>query len=594
MLLLRLRDYAGRLSDMAPPGYLETPIRYVIELDAAGQVLGIIDQAQGTSAREKRGKPTLAPTVIRTVGVKAKLLADSGEYVLGIARDSAKQKRVDDAHRAFVTLVRECATATNEPSVLAVLAFLDAGAPIGEYLPDDYDTGMAMTFSVVGVLPINMPSVRAFWAHDGAGGGEENEADNGAGVATGGLAQCLVCGEIRPPVRVLAYKWKGIPGGQTSGLALISANAGAFESYGLEQSLIAPTCAECGELFSKAANELLANDATRLRVGPLAYIFWTKEAIGFNFTTFFSDPQPQQVKALLEAARSGQREAAEIAATPFYAAAFSASGARVVVRDWLDTTVGAAQRHLRRYFRLQAIVGLDGAEAPPLKLVALAGATVRELKDLAPQVTKTLLAVALAGVPVPTGLLFEAVRRCRAAGEVTRPQAALIKMVLLSEREQQEGEGNMADAELVQLDLQNRTPAYLCGRLLAVLEDTQRAALGDVNATIVDRYFGTASSAPAAVFGKLLRGAQPHLGKLRRERRGTFERLQQRLEQVQEGLLTFPKVLTLQDQGLFALGYYHQRAADRADRTAGAAAARARRGARTAADQDQDIDTDVE
>jgi CRISPR-associated protein Csd1 len=191
-----------------------------------------------------------------------------------------------------------------------------------------------------------------------------------------------------------------------------------------------------------------------------------------------------------------------------------------------------------------------------------------------------LLSVALGGGPVPKDLLFEAVRRCRAAGEVTRPQAALIKMVLLSERERQGGGASMADQELVRLDPGNQSPAYLCGRLLTVLEAIQRAALPDINATIVDRYFGTASSAPAAVFGKLLRGAQPHLGKLRRDKPGSYRALQQRLEEVQVGLQGFPKTLSLTDQGLFALGYYHQRAADRA----GAAAARARRDGQLAID----------
>ena len=117
---------------------------------------------------------------------------------------------------------------------------------------------------------------------------------------------------------------------------------------------------------------------------------------------------------------------------------------------------------------------------------------------------------------------------------------------------------------MVQLDAGNREPAYLCGRLLAVLEAVQRAALPGLNATITDRFFGTASSAPASVFGRLIRGSQAHLGKLRKEKRGTYEALQRRLEEVQAGLETFPKTLTLKDQGLFGLGYYHQRAADRA------------------------------
>ena len=117
---------------------------------------------------------------------------------------------------------------------------------------------------------------------------------------------------------------------------------------------------------------------------------------------------------------------------------------------------------------------------------------------------------------------------------------------------------------MTRLDSNNRNPAYLCGRLFATLEGVQRAALGDINATITSRFFGTASSAPASVFGSLLRGSNAHLEKLRKERRGTYEALKERLEEVLQGLDSFPRTLTLQDQGLFSLGYYHQRAADRA------------------------------
>lgn len=119
---------------------------------------------------------------------------------------------------------------------------------------------------------------------------------------------------------------------------------------------------------------------------------------------------------------------------------------------------------------------------------------------------------------------------------------------------------------MVKLDPDNRHPAYLCGKLLAVLESVQEEAAKprQLNSTIVDRFYGTASSAPASVFGHLLRGAQAHLGKLRREKPGTYTALEKRLEEIQSGLSTFPKTLTLEQQGLFALGYYHQRAAKRA------------------------------
>lgn len=129
-----------------------------------------------------------------------------------------------------------------------------------------------------------------------------------------------------------------------------------------------------------------------------------------------------------------------------------------------------------------------------------------------------------------------------------------------------------------ELDLSNREPAYLCGRLLAVLEAIQARALNNPNATIVDKFYGSASSAPASVFGTLLHGAQAHLSKLRKDERsrGAYLALEQRLEEILEPLQEFPTTLTLQEQGLFALGFYHQRAADRRAR---AERSRSRQGA---------------
>jgi len=117
-----------------------------------------------------------------------------------------------------------------------------------------------------------------------------------------------------------------------------------------------------------------------------------------------------------------------------------------------------------------------------------------------------------------------------------------------------------------ELNKTNKEPAYLCGQLLGVLESVQYAAMGKTNSTVIGRFYGTASSAPASVFGTLLRGAQAHLDKLRKNKEGTYVALQRKLEDVQRDLTMFPKTLTLQQQGLFALGYYHLRAKDAKDR----------------------------
>ena len=214
-------------------------------------------------------------------------------------------------------------------------------------------------------------------------------------------------------------------------------------------------------------------------------------------------------------------------------------------------------RSLCRWFVCQRIVGPRGEEPRPLGLLPLAGATVRELRDLPPTLLPLLLRAALLAKPLPRGLLMQAVQRCKAAQGVTIAQAALVKLCLL-------GTGMYKEDSMQQLERGNPAPAYQCGRLMAVLERAQEAALPGINATITDRFFGTASTAPASVFSRLVRGAQPHLSKLRRDNPGAYGAIQRELEETLAGINEFPKVLTLEQQGLFALGYYHQRAASRA------------------------------
>lgn len=556
MLLEKLRHYADRL-DLPPPMYQKTPIRWLIDLDHSGNLVGngLTMTTSGKKGKNDRGKEYQAPHIGRTA-IRAKLLADTGEYVLGIARDPKKQGWVDKCHRTFVNQVRECATETKEPSVNAVLHFLENTDPNSLTLPGDFDPGQVLTFRVDGQLPIELPSVQTYWASAVGKGADKKQKGNDQKM------QCLICGEFRLPVKRLPFKIKRIPGGQPAGTALISANKPAFESYGLEASFIAPTCQDCGERFSKATNALIQGEDTHITIGPLVYLFWTKEEVPFPVASLLSKPKPDEVRALISSVFRGRREALEIEDSQFYATALSASGGRVVVRDWLETTVQRAKQHLARYFALQQIVDWEGSTDNPFGWYALSASTVRDVnKELPANTPKVLLHMALNDGPLPRWLLFQAVKRNRAEQKITRPRAALIKMVLLSQSE------FTKEDTMVQLDLSNREPAYLCGRLLAVLESIQRAAAlpKKLNTTITDRFFGTASSAPASVFGRLIRGSQAHLTQLRKTKRGIYNARQRRLEEVQGELTTFPKTLTLEEQGLFGLGYYHQRAAERAE-----------------------------
>lgn len=119
---------------------------------------------------------------------------------------------------------------------------------------------------------------------------------------------------------------------------------------------------------------------------------------------------------------------------------------------------------------------------------------------------------------------------------------------------------------MTELEPNEPDPAYVSGRVMALLEDVQQAALGKVGATVVDKYYGAASATPASVLGRLVGDAQHHLAKIRRDREGLYVTLQRRLEDVLSQVDAFPTALALEKQGLFALGYYHQRADLRASR----------------------------
>lgn len=550
MLLEKLCEYSQRLEDLAPFGYNKTPIRWLINLDGEGNFLGFITTSSGR--KNDRGKVFFAPAVTKSVNIKASLLVGNGEYVMGKPRPSSKSGRVAKCHEAFVTEVRDCAKSLEIPHLRGVLRFLESLDLNTLPLPEDFDPSMNLTFQVEGILPFDLPEVRAYWAITQ---GEDQSADSSSNST--GLSQCLVCSTDCIPTDRMPIKIKGIPGGQPAGMALVSANAHAFESYGLEASHISPICRECSERYAKAANALREKEDSHLVVGPLVYLFWTREPSGFNIASLFSQPQPEEVKALIASARSGKPRTS-LDTQAFYATALTASGGRVVVRDWLETTVGEVKDHLARWFRLQRLVNWDGSEGSPYGLYPLAASLVRDPRqDLPPNVPRVLLKTALQGGPLPSWLLFQAIKRNRAEQQLTRPRAALIKMVIISQKK------NFQEDAMVRLAEDNLNPAYLCGRLLAVLEQVQFQAVSP-KATLIDRFYGTASTAPGSVFPRLVRGAQAHLGKLRKEKFGAYTALQGRLESVMSNLSGFPKILTLEEQGWFSLGYYHQRAWDRA------------------------------
>lgn len=559
MILTRLKEFAESQMALPPNMYGETPIRWLIELDEDAFLKGFTPLG-GNDKSDKRGQIFIAPTLVRSSGISPKLLVDNAEYVLGISREKSNPERVVDAHRQFKELLTACAEDTDDESVKTVARFLETLDIDAFALPEDFDASMNLSFRVhkknESVIPADaregLGRVEAFWkAYTATRGGEDERP----------IMTCLVTGEVGPVEQRLPEKIKGVPNGQMAGTSLVSANAEAFTSYGLANSLTSPISRDAGEKFAKAINYLINKDDQHFYMGPLVYVFWLKRGGQLPALQAILEPKPQEVKNLLSSPYSSA-EARAIKDNTFYVLALSASGGRTVVRDWLETTIPTVEANLKRWFMAQVVVDAYGQEHKPLGIYALAAAAYRDAsKEMVSNVPRRLVGAALKGERLSPDLLVKAVNRNRAQGDVTRPRAALIKLVLtyqgvdMSDMESLSPSPSFEQADNV---------AYHCGRLLAELEAAQRAALGDINASLTDRYFGSASSTPSKVFAVLLRGSRAHLSKLRKERPATQNAIERRLEDIMKNVPTFPNTLTMQQQGLFALGYYHQRAEDRA------------------------------
>jgi CRISPR-associated protein Csd1 len=171
--------------------------------------------------------------------------------------------------------------------------------------------------------------------------------------------------------------------------------------------------------------------------------------------------------------------------------------------------------------------------------------TARETKDISPVLGGALTRSILTGANYPQNLYQGVLGRIRADQRDNYLRASILKAVLVR---------NHGKEIPMSLDTQRREIAYLLGRLFAVLEKAQLDALGKINTTIKDRFFSAASATPASVFPRLIRLSQHHIEKA--EYGHVSDR---RISEIMENIESFPAHMNLQEQGLFAIAYYHQK-----------------------------------
>lgn len=380
---------------------------------------------------------------------------------------------------------------------------------------------------------------------------------------------CLVTGEPATIAR-LHPSIKGVRGTNTSGSSLVSFNLESFESYGHSQGSNAPVGNAAAFAYTTALNDLLL---TRRRiVADSTIVYWAERAdaggVEAAFAHLIAEPRPDDalagtraVEAVLDSVRTGAQLTGDDGSR-FFVLALAPNAARISVRYAQVTTITDLARAITRHHDDLDIV-LPSFVAPNSPLSRLLNATAIQGKseNVPPNLTGDVIRAILTDRPYPMSLLQAAVRRTRvAARERFDPMPLLASLIKASlNRRWRTGDTSRMSKELtVALDLDNPNPAYRLGRLFAILERAQEMASGgDLNATIRDRFYGAAASSPVTVFSRLLTLKNHHVAKF--ERPGDRVWIERTIGEVMSGIDTFPARLTLTEQGLFAVGYYHQR-----------------------------------
>jgi len=565
-MLQALIAYAER-ENLGDPDFETIGVRWLISVTRDGKLVGgpipLVENPGDQKPRPKSmPRPFTSPNELNQ-GTKSHFLCDTLERTVLFldpkAVDKAESRRVQHAY--FRSLMNEAAQAVpaEADNLLSVLSVLEDEAALTELLrllaaakakPSDN-----ATFSVDGEILLRSEPLRQFW--------RDRRRRQATAAGTRVLRICVATGQLAETLDT-TEKIRGVPGGLAMGTNLISFDKDAFCSFGLEQAQNAALSAVAELKVRSSLNALIDKSRGQgLVFNESVHLHWTRESVAADPIDLLARADPEAVAALLRSLKEGQRYVG-LDSNAYYALSLSGNGARIVVREWLESTVAEVERNVACWFADLAVVSPDGVGTKrDFKFGALLYSMVRaEMSELSPQIPTQLLHAALRGrsVPLPQAALAAALRRQELDqdNKLNPARIALIKACLLRSPNRSSNNQSAPETMSESLNLETRDPAYLCGRLFAVFDRLQYLALGGVNAGVVERYNASASVTPALVMGRLFRNAQFHLTKAGG---GVAENVRKDFEEISCALgMKFPATLGLESQGRFALGYYHEKA----------------------------------
>jgi CRISPR-associated protein Csd1 len=573
MILQSLVEYYNALAvkDEVPrPGWTMAKVSFALNIDESGELINITPLKKTVNL----GKKTVEQPILmevpqqykRAAGIISNFMCDNSTYLLGID-NKGKIKRTEQCFQTCRELHTDILQDLDSPTAKAVISFLRNWNPqnarsnklLSPYL-DEIMAGSNLVFIYKGKYAHEDDEIRNAW---------ETYRSNSSNVP---ILQCLVTGK-RLPIAILHPSIKGVKGAQSSGASLVSFNARAYESYGRKeaQGLNAPVSVTAAFAYGTALNYLLADKEHLKMIGDTSVVFWAEDAEveyqnifgAYAFEGGDKKITEGDLKELVQNVLSGRPvdwNNAEINyENTFFILGLAPNAARLSVRFFLKGSFGSFISNLEEHYERLEITRPAFDTREYLFVNSLLNETVNQNsrdKTPSPILAGATLRAILSNTRYPASLFSNVMLRIRADKEINRGRAAIIKAYLIKNFE------NKSFKEVLTVALNDKSDnlPYLLGREFAVLERIQNDANPNINTTIKDKYFNSACATPSTIFPILEKLKESHIRKLEKGHAINFERLLGEIkDKVEMNDKPIPTRLSLEEQGVFILGYYHQR-----------------------------------
>nr|WP_321271527.1 type I-C CRISPR-associated protein Cas8c/Csd1 [uncultured Tolumonas sp.] len=562
MILKALCDYYHHATqnvdkNIPPYGFEEKSIPFLIVIDKNGHFIQFENTNELHGKKSVPRKFLVAKTIKKSSGVVANLLWDPADYVLGIDAKN-KPERTAKQFSAFISTIQsKLFLAKNDEGISAVTKFYAQLTEQPMQTDPNWKTivenNAVLTFKLSNdTFPtiFNRPRVLAAYNH----------------VLTLNAAKeafCLVTG-MHLPMAVLHPSIKGVWGAQSSGASLVSFNHPSFISWGKEQGANSPISEKAAFEYSTALNVLLHSESpNRCQIGGISVICWSEqysileEILPHLLSDQFNDNSDVTLKAVerLFSSLDNRIYNRPDGNTRFFLLGLSPNAARISISFWLVGTVAEFSERLGSWLDDIDIVGREYKGYLSVKEMLQSTALFGKDENIVPNLVCGTIRSIFQGSPMPTSLLDAVLGRIRADKcYVSYRRAGLIKSCLnrkscfIAEKNK-----NVT----ISLNSGEKNIGYRLGRLFAVLEKLETDIIPNLNTTIRDRYYSRACCTPKTVFGTLFRLHIYHLKKSNNQLKKM--RTEKMIEEILCGVHELPAYLSQDDQGFFAIGYYHQR-----------------------------------